>query len=436
MLGKEVKKVSFYTLGCKLNFAETATISRKFTDNGYDKVEFGDSSDVIVINTCSVTQLADKKCRQAISKAARKSPNAIVAVIGCYSQLKPEEISHIEGVDIVLGTKEKFDILDYVSEYERQAAPNTIVHSCEIDKVEDFNPSFSMFERTRSFLKIQDGCDYNCSYCTIPLARGISRNTTIEKTVAEASKIASQGIKEIVLTGVNIGDFGKSTNETFTELVRQLDEVEGIERFRISSIEPNLLTNEIIEFVSRSKRFVPHFHIPLQSGCNEILGLMKRRYTRELFENRIKAIKTIMPQACIGADVIVGFPGESDERFNDTYTFIESIEISYLHVFSYSERKDTKAILLPQKVNPKQKDLRSQQLIQLSDKKRHAFYQQHIGTTAQVLFESEQTEGMMHGFTSNYIKVEAPFDNRKINQTIDIKLLQIMPSGDVAIEYI
>ncbi|HEX2934549.1 MAG TPA: tRNA (N(6)-L-threonylcarbamoyladenosine(37)-C(2))-methylthiotransferase MtaB [Bacteroidales bacterium] len=436
MLGKEVKKVSFYTLGCKLNFAETATISRKFTDNGYDKVEFGDRSDVIVINTCSVTQLADKKCRQAISKAARNSPNAIVAVIGCYSQLKPDEISHIEGVDIVLGTKEKFDILDYVHEYEKQASPNTIVHSCEIDQAEEFNPSFSMFERTRSFLKIQDGCDYNCSYCTIPLARGISRNTTIEKTIAEARKIASQGIKEIVLTGVNIGDFGKSTNETFTELVHQLDEVEGIERFRISSIEPNLLTNEIIEFVARSKRFVPHFHIPLQSGCNEILGLMKRRYTRELFANRIKAIKAVMPEACIGADVIVGFPGESDERFNDTYTFIESLDLSYLHVFSYSERKDTKAILLPQKVNPKQKDLRSQQLIQLSDKKRHLFYQQHIGNTATVLFESEQTEGMMHGFTSNYIKVEAPFDHRKINQTIDIKLMQIMPSGDVAIEYI
>jgi threonylcarbamoyladenosine tRNA methylthiotransferase MtaB len=427
------KKVSFYTLGCKLNFAETATISRNFSENGYQKVEFDDPADVIVINTCSVTQLADKKCRQIISKASRTSPDAIIAVIGCYSQLKPEEIIKIEGVDLVLGTNEKFKIIDYIRDLESKSQQGPMIHSCGIEEVVTFNPSFSLFERTRSFLKVQDGCDYHCSYCTIPLARGNSRNNTIANTVAEAEKIAQQGVKEVVLTGVNIGDFGKSTNENFLDLIIQLDKVKGIERYRISSIEPNLVTNEIIHFVASSESFMPHFHIPLQSGCNEILRLMSRRYHRELFAERIDTIKNRMPHACIGADVIVGFPGETDELFNDTFNFLESLDLSYLHVFTYSERRNTRAILLPQKIDPKVKDARSQKLIHLSEIKRMNFYTQHIGMETSILFESQNQKGKMYGFTPNYIKTESKFNPDIINKPVQAKLMSINPNGTMNI---
>jgi threonylcarbamoyladenosine tRNA methylthiotransferase MtaB len=435
MLENKVKKVSFYTLGCKLNFAETATISRNFVENGYTKVEFEEPADVVVINTCSVTQLADKKCRQIISKASRLSPNAIIAVVGCYSQLKPEEISRIDGVDIVLGTKDKFKIIEYIRDVEEKSITKPLVHSCEISEVEEFNPSFSLFERTRSFLKVQDGCDYHCSYCTIPLARGISRNSSISNTVAEAIKISGQGVKEIVLTGVNIGDFGRSTNETFLGLIKELDKIEEIERYRISSIEPNLLTDEIIQFVSESRSFVPHFHIPLQSGCNEILGLMRRRYTRELFEERVKTIKQIIPQACIGADVIVGFPGETDEYFMETYNFLDGLDISYLHVFSYSERRNTHAVLLPAKVHPTLKEKRSARLITLSETKRSLFYMQNLGVRTDVLFESQKVNGNMFGFTPNYIKVETKYNQSLVNKTIDVELASLLPSGNVAIKF-
>jgi threonylcarbamoyladenosine tRNA methylthiotransferase MtaB len=425
------KKVSFYTLGCKLNFAETSTIIRKFTDNGYTKVEFEEPSDIVVVNTCSVTQMADKKCRQVITRAARTSPEAIIAIIGCYSQLKPEEIAQIEGVDLVLGTKDKFNILDFIDELKTKKDKNPIVSSCEIDDVDSFNSSFSLLDRTRSFLKIQDGCDYHCTYCTIPLARGSSRNNSIERSVAEAQKIAASGIKEIVLTGVNIGDFGKSTGENFYQLIQQLDQVEGIERYRISSIEPNLITNEIIQFVAESRRFMPHFHIPLQSGCNEILRLMGRRYIREIFRDRVNTIKSIMPDASVGADVIVGFPGETDELFHETSTFLEGLDVSYLHVFSYSERRNTKAVLMPGKVSPKDKDQRSKTLIQLSDRKKETHYSRNSGKIGNVLFEAAQTKGKMHGFTTNYIKVETNYNKDLINKSVNVELTNIAPSGNM-----
>jgi threonylcarbamoyladenosine tRNA methylthiotransferase MtaB len=433
MTSKTQKKVSFHTLGCKLNFAETSTIVRMFTENGYKKVEFDEPTDVVVINTCSVTQLADKKCRQSIHKANRTSPDAIIAIIGCYSQLKPEEIAQMDGVDLVLGTKDKFNILDFIKEIETKKNNKPLISSCDIGNVENFSSSFSLLDRTRSFLKIQDGCDYHCSYCTIPLARGNSRNSSIAHSVEDAHKIAATGIKEIVLTGVNIGDFGKSTGETFFELIQQLDMVEGIERYRISSIEPNLLTDEIIRFVSSSRSFMPHFHIPLQSGSNEILKLMSRRYKREVFENRIKTIKSIMPDACIGADIIVGFPGETDELFLDTYHFLKNQEISYLHVFAYSERRNTKAVLMPGKVFPKEKDQRSKMLIELSDSKKKSFYLQHQDKSFHVLFESAQTKGKMFGFTTNYIKIETEYNREFINKVMKIKLSQIVPSGNMSI---
>jgi len=435
MTDKTKKRVSFYTLGCKLNFAETSTIIRKFTDNGYSKVGFDETSDIVVVNTCSVTQLADKKCRQIINKAARTSPDAIIAIIGCYSQLKPEEIAQIDGVDLILGTKDKFKIIDFIEEIKTKKDKNPLVSSCEIERVDSFNSSYSLLDRTRSFLKIQDGCDYHCSYCTIPLARGNSRNNSIEQSVEEAVKIAGAGIKEVVLTGVNIGDFGKSTGETFFELIQQLDKVEGIERYRISSIEPNLVTDEIIHFVTNSRSFMPHFHIPLQSGCNEILKLMSRRYKREIFENRVKTIKSMMPHACVGADVIIGFPGETDDLFFDTFNFLERLEISYLHVFSYSERRNTKAVLMPGKVSPKDKDRRSKALIDLSDKKRDDFYLQNIGQSFNVLFESAQTKGKMFGFTTNYIKVETNYDIALVNKSMKAKLMGILPSGNMRVEF-
>lgn len=426
------KKVSFYTLGCKLNFAETSTLTRSFTEKGYSQVEFGEPSDVVVINTCSVTQLADKKCRQAIGKASRISPNAIVAVVGCYSQLKPEEIAQIEGVDIVLGNNEKFRILEYIEELKSNGS-NALIHSCEIGKIEEFNSSFSLFDRTRSFLKVQDGCNYHCSYCTIPMARGNSRNQQIDRLVGEAGKISAEGIKEVVLTGVNIGDFGKSTGETFLDLIRALDQVQGIERYRISSIEPNLITDEIIDFVAQSKSFLPHFHIPLQSGNDEILKLMSRRYLRNVFAGRVQSIKKRMPDACIGADVIVGFPGETEEYFTDTYQFLKDLDISYLHVFPYSERRNTRAVTLPGKVLPKEKELRSKALIELSEKKRRSFYESNIGKVYPVLFEAQQSKGKIFGFTSNYIKVETRFSEQLINRCVGVRLKGILPSGNMEI---
>jgi len=430
---KTGKTASFYTLGCKLNFAETSTIARKFTDIGYTRVNFNQPANVVVINTCSVTQLADKKCRQIISKAIRTSPNAIIAVVGCYAQLKPNEIAAFKDVDLILGTHEKFDIINYLEKFEKNNQSSKLVFSCEIGEIEEFNPSFSLFDRTRSFLKIQDGCDYHCSYCTVPLARGKSRNLSIEQTIAKAQEISEQGIKEVVLTGVNIGDFGKSTGETFFNLIQRLDTIEGIERFRISSIEPNLLNDEIIHFVANSRSFVPHFHVPLQSGCNEILQLMARRYNRELSANRLNTIKALMPHASVGTDVIVGFPGETDDHFTDTYLFLKDIDISYLHVFSYSERRNTKAVNIPGKVTTQLKNNRSRKLIELSEMKREIFYQGNLEKEYKVLFESQLSNGKMFGFTPNYIKTETKFNKLMINQTVNVKLTGLLPSGNVDI---
>lgn len=399
------RRVAFHTLGCKLNFAESAMLMQKFREQGYRTVDFDDEADVYIINTCSVTHVADKKCRQAIKKAAHRG--ARVVVMGCYAQLKPEEIAAIEGVDLVLGTSEKFRVIDHV---EALFSGNTSkIHSCDIFDVESFDASYSIAERTRAFLKVQDGCNYNCTYCTIPLARGISRNTSIQKIKQQAEVIAAQGVKEIVLTGVNIGDFGHSTGETFFQLIRELDTVEGIDRFRISSIEPNLLSDEIIDFVSTSQRFVPHFHIPLQSGSNQILAAMGRRYRREVFASRINYIRHVMPYACIGADVIVGFPGESDELFDETYRFIQHLDISYLHVFPFSDRPNTKAFDMQNKVEPRVKEMRSKILLDLSREKRKNFYQRNAGRTENVIFEARIRQNQMYGFTSNYIKVEAPY---------------------------
>lgn len=423
------RKVAFYTLGCKLNFAETSMISRKFQEKGYKKVSFESEADVYVINTCSVTQVADKKCRQAIKKATNKG--AKVVVIGCYSQLKPEEIATIEGVSLVLGTKDKFLTVEHVEDLFN--GKTNKIHSCEIDDVENFEASYSTSDRTRAFLKVQDGCDYNCSYCTIPLARGKSRNSDISSIVKQAEEIASKGLKEIVLTGVNIGDFGRSTEENFLELLKLLDDVEGIERYRISSIEPNLLDDDIIDFVASSKRFVPHFHIPLQSGTDKILAAMGRRYRRDIFASRVQKIKAIMPQACIGADVIVGFPGETDEDFHQTFTFIDSLDLSYLHVFPYSERPNTRAMGLEYKVQPMQKERRCKTLLELSEEKRKKFYKQNEGRKESVIFESRMVNGLMFGFTKNYIKVEVPFNKDLIGVQTNVKLQQISQSGNYCI---
>lgn len=425
------KKVSFYTLGCKLNYAETSTISRKFTEEGYQRVDFNEPANIVVINTCSVTQQADKKCRQAINKASRISPGAIVVIIGCYSQLKPDEISRIKGVNLILGAKDKFNIINVLKNIEKSPNLQPSVYRCDINFIDEFNPSYSLFDRTRSFLKIQDGCNYHCSFCTIPLARGASRSNNIQKTLTAARKIAAEGIKEVVITGVNIGDFGQSTNESFFELIQELDKIEDIERFRISSIEPNLLTDEIIRFVANSIHFVPHFHIPLQSGCNKILQLMSRRYTSELFLDRVKTIKSVMPHACIGVDIIAGFPGENDEEFKTTQIFLENLDISYLHVFSYSERKNTRAALLPEKIPQNTRNTRSKILIALSEKKRKKFYSDNIGRIEIVLFESSH-EGKLYGYTSNYIKIESLGNKELINKTMRVKLLDLLPSGNMS----
>lgn len=417
----ENKKAAYFTLGCKLNFAETSTIGKRLSEGGIRKVRPGEKADICVINTCSVTELADKKCRQAIRRIGKQHPGALMVVTGCYAQLKPEEVAHIEGVDLVLGAEQKLDILRYLSEWEQQEKGGAIITSPTPD-IRTFSPSCSTDDRTRHFLKVQDGCDYFCSYCTIPFARGRSRNGTIASLVEQAEEVARQGGKEIVLTGVNIGDFGKTTGECFLDLIRALDEVEGIARYRISSIEPNLITDEAIDFVASSKRFAPHFHIPLQSGSDAVLKLMRRRYDTALFRHKIEKIKEVIPHAFIGVDVIVGTRGETDVYFEEARGFIEGLDISQLHVFSYSERPGTQALKIDYVVDPKTKHLRSQQLLDLSDRKLQAFYNAHIGREAVVLFEHTRKGELMYGFTENYIKVEIPYQSGWANRTCRVRL--------------
>ena len=426
------RKVAFHTLGCKLNFAETSTISRSFPTEKFERVPASSKADVYVINTCSVTDAADKKCRQAIKKFITQSPGAFIAVVGCYAQLKPQEISSIPGVDLVLGTNEKFNISDYLTDFRKNLKAE--IHSCDLTSTESFSPSFSLGDRTRSFLKVQDGCDYGCSYCTIPMARGRSRNPEISSIISEAEYIARRGVKEIVITGVNIGEFGKSTGDSFTGLLKELVKVPGIERFRISSIEPNLLTDELIELTTLNEKILPHFHIPLQSGCNKILGLMRRRYSRDVFSSRIKMVHEKLPLAGIGADVIVGFPGESDSDFEETFSFLEDLPISYLHVFTFSERPDTLAEQLPGKVSYKDKEKRSKRLIALSQKKNLIFNKLNIGQITNVLFEGTRIEGLITGFTSNYIRVEYPWEPGLTGQIKKVRLNKISQSGRICIE--
>ncbi|MFD2520443.1 tRNA (N(6)-L-threonylcarbamoyladenosine(37)-C(2))-methylthiotransferase MtaB [Emticicia soli] len=424
-----MKKVAFYTLGCKLNYSETSTIGRMFEERGYKKVEFNQQPDIFIINTCSVTENADKKCKKIVKEANKINPDGYVAIIGCYAQLKPKEISEIEGVDAVLGAAEKFRLIDLIGDFVKEPkAPEAKVYNSKIEEAIDYHTSYSLNDRTRTFLKVQDGCDYPCAYCTIPLARGKSRSDTIQNVVRAAYEIAERGVKEIVLTGVNIGDFGLQNDErkeTFFQLVQALDKVEGIDRFRISSIEPNLLTDEIIEFVANSKRFVPHFHIPLQSGSNKVLGLMRRRYKRELYVDRVNKIKELMPDCCIGVDVIVGHPGETDEEFLTTYEFLNSLDISYLHVFTYSERPNTTAIGIKPVVPANKRAERSKMLHILSDKKRRFFYEQQLGKNFTVLFEEDVENGLMQGFTENYVRVIAKYDPLLINETKKVNLISI-----------
>lgn len=410
----QYKRVAFQTLGCKLNFAETSAIARDFREAGYARVEMDDQPDVLVINTCSVTDQADKKCRNIVSRAIRHNPGVFVAVIGCYAQLKPQEIATIEGVNIVLGANEKFNIVKHVEQTEQ--TQTAVIKAGEIKDVKTFIPSYSKGDRTRTFLKVQDGCNYFCAFCTIPLARGRSRSATIEETILEAKKAIAEGAKEIVLTGVNIGDFGTSNGETFLDLIKQLDSLEGIERYRISSIEPNLLEDAIIEFVANSKKFMPHFHIPLQSGSDTILQSMRRRYRSELYRSRIERIKSLMPDACIGVDVIVGFPGESDELFNETRDFITSLPVSYLHVFTYSERDNTTALRIDDVVPMEKRHERNKVLRIIGENKKSHFYHSFKNEMRTVLWEAENDEGMMSGFTDNYIKVRTAFDSNLVNQ--------------------
>lgn len=417
----ENKRAAYYTLGCKLNFAETSTIGKLLAGQGIRKVRPGEKADICVVNTCSVTELADKKCRQAIRRISKQHPGAFIIVTGCYAQLKPDEVAHIEGVDLVLGAEQKLDVLRYLDTLDKKTTQGAVVASPAKD-IRTFSPSCSADDRTRHFLKVQDGCDYFCSYCTIPFARGRSRNGTIASLVEQAADVARQGGKEIVLTGVNIGDFGKSTGESFIDLIRALDEVEGIVRYRISSIEPNLITDEAIDFVAASRRFAPHFHIPLQSGSDEVLQLMRRRYDTALFRHKIEKIKAVMPHAFIGVDVIVGTRGETDAYFETARAFIESLDISQLHVFSYSERPGTAALKIDYAVDPKTKHLRSQQLLDISDRKLHAFYEAHSGCEAKVLFEHARKVGKMYGFTENYIKVEVPYEASLANTTRRVRL--------------
>ena len=432
------KTVSFHTLGCKLNYSETSTLGRLFGEAGYQEVKFGEGSDIYVINTCSVTDFADRKCRQIVRRALRRSPQAKVVVVGCYAQLKPKEIAEIPGVDLVLGAAEKFRILEFVEHLEK-APGKGMVQAGEVKEASNFTGAFSFGDRTRSFLKVQDGCDYKCSFCTIPMARGNSRSDTVESALANARKIAGLGVKEIVLTGVNLGDFGNGAEviegakpkkeALFIDLIRELDRVDGIERFRISSIEPNLCTNEVIEFVAQSGRFMPHFHIPLQSGNNQQLQAMRRRYRRELYAERVAHIKSLMPHCCIGVDVIVGFPGETEEDFLETYRFINEMDVSYLHVFTYSERPNTLATEMPDAVPIAGRRRRNEMLTILSEKKRRFFYGQHLGESRPVLFENSTEPGRMSGFTDNYIRIDAPLEEGLINSILPVKLEAVNAAG-------
>ena len=433
------KKVAFYTLGCKLNFSETSTIARNFQNEGFDRVDFDEVADIYVINTCSVTENADKQFKQIVKKALKANEKAFVAAVGCYAQLKPEDLAAVDGVDLVLGATEKFKITDYINDLSKNEMGE--IHSCEIEDADFYVGSYSFGDRTRAFLKVQDGCDYKCTYCTIPLARGISRSDTMEGVLNNAKEISAKGIKEIVLTGVNIGDYGKGefgnkTHEhTFLDLVKELDKVDGIERLRISSIEPNLLKNETIDLVSKSRAFVPHFHIPLPSGSNDVLKKMKRRYMKELYVDRVTKIREVMPHACIGVDVIVGFPGETDEHFLETYNFLNEMDISYLHVFTYSERDNTEAAAMIGVVPANVRAKRSKMLRGLSVKKRRAFYESQLGSNKTVLFESENKEGYIHGFTENYVKVKTPWNPELVNTLHPINLTRIDEDGSVRMEF-
>ena len=433
----QYKKVAFYTLGCKLNFSETSTISRLFEDAGFAKVNFEETPDIYVINTCSVTENADKKCKQLVKRALKINPNAFITIIGCFAQLKPTEIGQIPGVDLVLGANEKFNIIAHIEQAESKNDTTKIAFE-NIKETKDFIPSHSAGDRTRSFLKIQDGCDYFCTFCTIPLARGKSRNASIAETILQAKKVANNpDIKEIVLTGVNIGDFGQGGIENFFQLIQELDKLEGINRFRISSIEPNLLSNEIIDFsLNQSNFFTPHFHIPLQSGSNRVLKTMRRKYLKELYEERVKTIKSYRKDCCIGVDVIVGFPGETEEEFMETMNFLKDLNISYLHVFTYSERANTGAPKLGDTVPMNVRKERSKQLHILSEKKKRAFYEQNIGTEREVLWEHEEDEGVMYGFTENYVKVKTPYNCNLANNIHKVKLTEIDRDGIVKVELI
>jgi len=433
------KKVAFHTLGCKLNFSETSTIARDFQSNGFKKVDFSDSADIYVINTCSVTENADNRFKLIVKQALTVNSDAFIIAIGCYAQLKPQELSNVYGVDLVLGAKEKFNIMNYINDLSKHSVCK--IHSCEIDEANFYVGSYSYGDRTRAFLKVQDGCDYKCTYCTIPLARGVSRSDKLENILKNAKDISSKGIKEIVLTGVNIGDYGKGEfgnkkhRHTFLDLIKELDDVEGINRLRISSIEPNLLKNESIEFVSKSNSFVPHFHIPLQSGSNFILKKMKRRYLREIYEDRVDQIKKIMPHACIGVDVIVGFPGETEDLFLETYNFLNRLDISYLHVFTYSERQNTEAASMSGVIPTILRKKRSKLLRGLSVKKRRFFYEKSIGSKQSVLFEGENKAGYIHGYTENYIKVRYPWNPDLVNTIHDIILTEIDQDGFVRFDF-
>ncbi len=435
-----MKKVAFYTLGCKLNFSETSTIARGFAKEGFERVNFSEKADMYVINTCSVTENADKRFKTVVRQAQKSNPEAFIAAIGCYAQLKPEELVAVEGVDLVLGASEKFNITDYINDLAKKDFGE--VHSCEIEEADFYVGSYAIGDRTRAFLKIQDGCDYKCTYCTIPLARGISRSDLLQNVLQNAAEIAAQGIKEIVLTGVNIGDYGKGEygnkkhGHTFLDLVKALDIVKGIHRLRISSIEPNLLKNETIVFVAKSNSFVPHFHIPLQSGSDEILKLMRRCYLRGLYRERVEKIKEVMPHACIGVDVIVGFPGESDDHFLETYQFLNEIDISYLHVFTYSERDSTLAAKMDAVVPKNVRSKRSKMLRALSVKKRRAFYESQLGTERTVLFEGENKRGYIYGFTENYVKVKAPWDPQLVNTLHGIVPTEIDKDGLVRFKFV
>ncbi len=434
------KKVAFYTLGCKLNFSETSTIARSFADEGFERVDFSEKADMYVINTCSVTDNADKKFKTIVKKAQKINADAFVAAVGCYAQLKPEELADVDGVDLVLGATEKFKITDYINDLTKN--DHGQVHSCEIADADFYVGSYAIGDRTRAFLKVQDGCDYKCTYCTIPLARGISRSDTLENVLKNAADISEQGIKEIVLTGVNIGDYGKGEfgnkkhEHTFLDLVKALDDVDGIHRLRISSIEPNLLKNETIEFVAQSKTFVPHFHIPLQSGSDDLLKLMKRRYMTNLYKERVAKIREVMPNCCIGVDVIVGFPGETEEHFLETYHFLNDLDISYLHVFTYSERDNTPAATMNGVVPNKVRNKRSKMLRGLSVKKRRAFYESQLGNDLTVLFEGENKEGYIHGFTENYVKVKSPWNPSLVNTLHKVKLTEIDNDGLVRFNFV